>query len=448
MNQQTTRSLPAIFRICLQFAFVQSVILAGASVTVAQQPAPVEVEGYVTAVLPPSSFSLNGVTIDTGPETEYGLIGNPREETGGPLPKQLQVGAYVRVDEVEGGHKKPPMATAVLFRDPDRVKLSGLGVILNVVSAGAEPVYEADGYRIAITNTTEKIFRGDLKSLADVEAGDWIAYEGKRDKNGVVLASKLWLLHAKLKKGKAQRGRNEKGMDFKPPEMEDGKKQDGEVYPGVTNAKRVVPADAALQERIGRIGERVVPAYQKALPDGDPAKLNFRFYAVISPKDHKAVCSNEGLILIPKHIVERLKNDDQVAAVLAEGVATLLQRQQFVQLTGSDLTAGALAYIMGVAAPPVSLVAGVALLEQGHKQDVLFEEQRARNALALMADAGYDPWQAPQAWRLIDAKKLPKNLDTLRYPNAAAYQLGVLSAQYANRAERQATNADSEPSSH
>lgn len=48
---------------------------------------------------------------------------------------------------------------------------------------------------------------------------------------------------------------------------------------------------------------------------------------------------------------------------------------------------------------------------------------RHRVALALMGDAGYDPWQAPEAWRLVDAEKLPSDLATLDYTDAGASEL-------------------------
>ena len=62
-----------------------------------------------------------------------------------------------------------------------------------------------------------------------------------------------------------------------------------------------------------------------------------------------------------------------------------------------------------------------------------FKEERLRIALALMRDAGYDPWQAPQAWRLLEPDKLPANLALLAYPDASCYQIGILNLQYAQK---------------
>lgn len=51
-------------------------------------------------------------------------------------------------------------------------------------------------------------------------------------------------------------------------------------------------------------------------------------------------------------------------------------------------------------------------------------------ALALMADAGFDPWQAPEAWRRVVPEELPKDWETVKFPSRGGYQLGILNLQY------------------
>ena len=65
-----------------------------------------------------------------------------------------------------------------------------------------------------------------------------------------------------------------------------------------------------------------------------------------------------------------------------------------------------------------------------HEIELQMREQTGRIALALMADAGYDPWQAPETWRLLAPKKLPGDVKALPYPDRAGYQLGILNLQY------------------
>ena len=64
----------------------------------------------------------------------------------------------------------------------------------------------------------------------------------------------------------------------------------------------------------------------------------------------------------------------------------------------------------------VIAVMGPVFGESSPEQQLL-EEQRGRIALSLMADAGYDPWQAPEAWRLMQPKRLPGDVSALPYPD-------------------------------
>jgi hypothetical protein len=179
----------------------------------------------------------------------------------------------------------------------------------------------------------------------------------------------------------------------------------------------------------------LVPRYQREMADGDPTKIHFRFYAVDDAKTRTEICLLDGAVLIPKQVVERLKSDDQLAAVLADGVAYNLQREaaREVKLNRAAWgvvfageVAGALVPGLG---PAMLMTSDVA----GGNAEIAMQEERLRVALTLMRDAGYDPWQAPEAWRLLDPKKLPANLASLTYPDTSCYQIGILNLQYARK---------------
>jgi len=53
-------------------------------------------------------------------------------------------------------------------------------------------------------------------------------------------------------------------------------------------------------------------------------------------------------------------------------------------------------------------------------------EQRARMALGYLVDAGFDPRQSPEAWRLLAPTELPKNTSKLKYPPLARFELQFL----------------------
>jgi hypothetical protein len=193
-----------------------------------------------------------------------------------------------------------------------------------------------------------------------------------------------------------------------------------------------LPADQPLQQRVHRIGMALVPAYQRAMADDDPSKIHFRFFAVDDNKLRGAICLLDGAILVSKQTVERLGNDDRLAAVLADGVAYNLQRQAAKQVRMNRAAWGV--EIAGEVAGAFVPGLGSAMLMTGglvgSKDETAMQEERLRIALALMRDAGYDPWQAPEAWRLVTPKKLPANLASLTYPDISCYQFGILNLQY------------------
>lgn len=334
--------------------------------------------------------------------------------------------------------------------EPESI-LSGVGVILKVDFAGPEPVFEADGYRIRIAAGASTTFSGTLKSLADVGPDVWIRYKGQRDDTGVVVASAADFFPAGTRKGVSTMGprKASHAEDYKPIKQDALLDADGHLRGAHTKVRysdaggpcgwHRVPADEALQERVERIGMRLVPAYQVALKADDPSRISFRFYAVAEDKLRSVLGCNMGLVLVPKNVVERMQNDDQLAAVLADGVAANLQRQ-FFTITPREAEALGIE-TAGVFLPGVAGAAGMAgqfgaefVGNALMRPELLrFEQQQARIALQLMADAGYDPWQAPEAWRLLAPRDLPKDTGTLPYTREGAYQLKILKLQYPMR---------------
>jgi hypothetical protein len=320
-------------------------------------------------------------------------------------------------------------------------KVSGIGVIIRVDSSAQQLVFEADGYRIRIVADTVTTFNDPLKALADIGPNTFVRYEGLLDETGVLVAAKADFYPAGYHKGLTSMGpRKVKQTDDYKPITKDAliDAQGHFANPhtkvrysdagGVCGWHRV-PPDEALQERVERIGMRLVPAYQKALPADSPSRIPFRFYAVNDDKMRTVFACSPGLILVPKNVVERLQNDDQLAAVLADGVALNLMRQLFTMgpLEWSQVgaeTAEAVpflsTYLAGTAAEAVI----------GHEIALKLERQCARISLQLLANAGFDPRQAPEAWRLLEPKDLPSDLASLKYTREGQYQLRILKRMY------------------
>jgi hypothetical protein len=193
-----------------------------------------------------------------------------------------------------------------------------------------------------------------------------------------------------------------------------------------------------------RIGTSVIPAYQKALPADHPSKIQFKFYAVDSPSLRWETCTRDGMILLPKPVIERLKNDAQLAAVLADGVALDLQRQS-ARLTNANrmlLGVSVIGDMAGLLVPgldfPVLIGTGIA----EKKIYAAMQRERGRMALSLMNDAAYDLNEAPEAWRLLAPKKLPANVSSLKYPDLSVYQMSVIYQQYRSLASSSALASD------
>jgi hypothetical protein len=333
-----------------------------------------------------------------------------------------------------GQDQKTPASTSASVTaqppvDTDK-KIEGFGVIDRVISGGPEPVFQADGYHIRIASTTVAKFAPGLKTLADVGTNTWLHYEGSRGHGGVVLATQVSFVKAKQFKVRPP----EPGTLPAQPSRIDSSGKLVSVHTKVrlSDAGRCgwhkVVMDKAMQERVRRVGMKVVPEYQRQLPDDSPSKIHFRIYVVDEPGFREDIECTEGLILVPLQVVERLANEDQLAAIMANGVAYSMEMQsselykEALELQGATM-AGYLAggFVSGV---DTGIFAGSQVVS--HVILKRMQEQAGRIALTLMADAGYDPRQAPEAWKLLAPKNLPKDLSTLKYPSRAEYQLDIL----------------------
>jgi hypothetical protein len=320
-------------------------------------------------------------------------------------------------------------------------ELKGFSVIERVISPGAEPVYQVDGYRVQIVASTDKEFRQKLDSLKDVGPGIWLRFTGKRDSAGVVVA-----VRATFYPGKSGvKQPDPLQLQTRAPDHESLIDSEGRLKPLDTKVRlsdsggwcgwHKIPAEGEEQARVRRIGMSLIPAYQGQMADDQAGKIHFRFFVIDEKVIRSELACNPGLVLVPRLVFDRLKSDDQLAAVLADGIARNLQYLR-ARMVASDgwLTAAEIAENAAWVANPIAgLAIGGAVGIAAHDINVQMELERGRLGLSLMADAGYDPWQAPEAWRLLAPKRLPKDLSSLKYPRVGQYQVTVLDAQYKKR---------------
>src|SRR6185369_11637764 len=86
---------------------------------------------------------------------------------------------------------------------------------------------------------------------------------------------------------------------------------------------KIVP-NQDVQNYVRGIGERLIPEYQKSLPEGDSQKIPFRFF-VVQNKVPNAFALANGTVVVNSGVFEVIENESQLAAVLGHEIAHAVQ---------------------------------------------------------------------------------------------------------------------------
>lgn len=447
----------------------------------AQNDQTFSVVGYITAVPAHSGnvteFDVNAQHVVVSDNTSFGLIGSRTTTNYGPLRSALQIGAFVKVVGKTDRKTKATVASTIFLRPDWDAALTGIGVIDKVLKPASEPVFRADGYFVRLTKSTKVTLAPGVSSIQNVGVNSWISFEGKQSSSGELVASKVLimpekstayrglfgakhsyspnLIPATAKEPKPTETSNSKGekivtpvpdpeidpqtgrrVDFEKLLDKDGNlTQDAGIRMGALHIWHLIPAstpaEQAMQARVRRIGERLIPAYQKALPADAPSKIRFEFYAFDDKRLRSDFCPSTGLILIPVQVIDRLQNDDQLAAILADGIAYNLQRQAARRADVARKMLGpAIAANLLLQASLLGVVPIIAEKKAGDAITLQHFEERGRISMGLLADADYDPWQVPEAWKLLEPKHAAHDASTLAYNDYAGYLLSILNLEY------------------
>lgn len=394
------------------------------------------IEGEITSVQPPNSFDAGGYHIVIAANTEF-LSYYRSKKSVSDLRDLIVVGTLVKVFGSKDHDSHTIAATRVTVRDEVDRRVSGFGIIDRVLASGADHVFRADGYALRVDSGTEMGFSTGLTSLGDVQTNIWVRYEGRRNESGEIVLTRAKFIkptpHPPKRDPHRDPSLDAQATKFPPGSLIDfdgGFRTDREKHKledaGGLCGWYPVPQDAVLQARVREIGMRLIPQYQRDLAPDDPAKIPFRFYVVDELDIRSDLSCWEGLVLVPAQVIERLRNDDQIAAVLADGVAANVLKQGARVAFELGLLKAAQEASYAMISPAGILSTTIIELDLLRK----LEDQRGRVALGLMADAGFDPWQAPEAWRLLAPGQLPKKLGKLKYPARSKYQLEILRLQY------------------
>lgn len=375
------------------------------------------IEGFVTRSASPSDFDVNTVRIICGRNTVSGW--SNREEYFGGCPAEAP-GFGTRVT-VFGKLKKQldrVDATKIVQHPPAVLgDVSGKAIvdappIRNAAGFPAGTIMvRADGYWIVLPFKAKITLVGSINSVEDVSANTWIDYKGRMRPDGVVVASAIKLIPNVVTPSE-EKLRKKANYD---PAAASTQKQQTTASADVQGVdfRRIRPwPDSAMQSRVSSIGDKLVPQY--TLADSAPAKVHFRFEVVDSNWGTDPVPLPDGTIVMPHQAIELMQNDSQIAALLADSIACVLEKQDLrMRFTWGELKGGKVLMYSARTADVLS-PGGIAVwaAAKGLGVDPGTElrhqlNQSARVSLTLMHDAGYDISQAPMAWWLIAAGKKP-----------------------------------------
>jgi hypothetical protein len=395
-------------------------------------------DGYVTRVASSLDFDVNGYRIVCGRKAKTFLDpSTSKPVTNSDCPRDTPyLGERMTIYGLMNDESKSITADLIEAKSLNLRAIRGSAVIDGMPygsSASAQPdqlLVRADGYWILIDGKTKIAYDPLFHSLADIQLGDWIDYEGTPNGAGIVIASKVKLSPESITLGEENlRAKSAFDPAAVPP---DAKQNPIRVAVREPDPKRFPPySDPAMQARVNEIGNRLIPAYQRKLSDSAPAKIHFQFQVIDTKLFRDVLPLPNGIILVPHQVVERMQNDSQLAAVLADGIASALERQKY-RLLPATRTAEAVT-VGGLFVP----VVGEGIFANGvitqMEIPLKLERQRDRVSLDLLEDAGYDIDQAPIAWWLLAPIK-PKPINKIDMPYHAGYLYRILGESWRNPA--------------
>lgn len=379
------------------------VCLAGTACGFPQQPqgAPT-VDGFVTRVISPTDFSVNGIHIVCGPDTQTGRSDSKSLAAG--CPEQTPfIGEAMTIFGTLEDKGTVADAARIQIQVPPDEEIAGSAIVEAVQSAEVR----ADGYRVLLPASAAITFNPPLRSPADVRPSDRMQYKARLRPDGVLVASSIAFRRANS------------GAPPQPTSNARSLWKRIERWP-----------DTMMEQHIAAIGEKLIPGYQRALAESDPGKIHFRFEVIDGQRmGSEPVPLPDGLVLLPRLDVQRLQNDSQIAALLADSIACILENQPWrTRIAVNAATAGE-----SIVDASESLISSAKQSgftgSRDQMRDVLGDEyaQSGRVGLQLMHDAGFDIEQAPVAWWLLANHDKQLTAVTLPYRPATLYQvLGTL----------------------
>jgi hypothetical protein len=380
----------------------------------------VTIHGFVTAINSPTSFEIDDYKVTRDKAVLLDLEKQADNSLDAFKPADIRIGTELEIkgDYDEGSGELKARSIKVFSYDTLTVKRTALLEKLPSLTnndAGWTGLIYADGQRISVTPTTAVSLKPNLaerrKSAKDkssegpkltpdsLNLDTFVSYEGVRQPDGSIQAQKVEFQHAEISSGEARMRRR-----FAPTvtEPDYASFEPGELkMPWATF--KIVPSHEA-QDYISRLGNSLIPAHQKDLPDGDPLKIPFKFF-LVDKKNFNAASYPNGVVIVHSGVFDVLENEAQLAFVLSHEISHAVEKHVWFlhQYHWNEL----LALRAGGAFIPYGGSFVADLLASGIRSQYSrsLENQADRVGLEWMLAAGYDIREAPQSWKAVSRQK-------------------------------------------
>lgn len=381
--------------------FVKCLIIAvaAAAAAYATNP-PTHFDGYVTNVVSATEFDVGTCHVVRNPSTRW--IGSEAAKDA-QTAAQIRVGLHVHVEGVLDKKTGALLARKIkILRDekPEE-RMSGTGLIqlfprLHRDETGSTGTIWVDGYPLELTPQTALVgMDGRALTPDQIRTNFWADYQATRLSDGTITAQRI-----SLRPNTVDESEKEFLNKFRPRIT----RPDDVHYIPATIRLPGLPAldlvsDEAINGYVKRVGDSLIPEYQKDLPASDPTKVNFRFFVVqpdtaAEPEIDHPISYPNGVILIPEHVLTSLDNEAQLSALLGRCIAYVLQKEHYLhrkQLLTDGLVSAA-------ASVPFGFPAGAFGALKLQRALAEMNSRAERVGLTYMLMAGYDLREAPFAW--------------------------------------------------
>lgn len=257
-----------------------------------------------------------------------------------------------------------------------------------------------DGQDLEITPETRTNLEGKLIGERLWLTPDvLISYEGQRLADGTVLA-------ASLRVQPHRRAPQERAVRFRPAprvvSFTSAGKPAADLQLDEVGTYRLVQ-DPEAQDYVTRLGQRLIPDAQRTLPDGDPAKLGFRFF-LVADEEPNAFALGDGTVVVNDGLLRLLENEAQLAAIIGHEIAHATQEHLLLQRRARQRWGRLFRPAAAVARRTAGHWAeGLVLTLQGgfvNRYSRTLERQADRLGLEYLVAAGYDPREAARVWQV------------------------------------------------